>query len=1647
MKSIDLKEAASTKTEVPALSFTEPSPLALFRTNATIRGNCLTGIDVDVKGSGIQAPKVVPCVANAFTVVVDFTPGDGIKTVDLSQFKFNIKPLADTRNFIKDNTPPNVQVTGPAVNLITNNQITLVGTCENGYPVNLSGAIAATSPATCASGVFSANVVLSSPDGMKNVVVTQTDGVGLTATANRSFNRDATPPLVSINSPAANASSTLGLSINGSCESGFNVTIGGTGVSAPSTVACTASSFSSNISFSGTDGAKNITVTQTDGAGNIGTNNRSFIKDTVNPVITITAPAANTTWQNSVNLTGTCETGINVNVSGTGAVPAANIPCNAGSFSVAANFSAGDGIKSLTVSQTDLAGNIGSANQNYIRDSQPPVLVFTSPAAGTNLLSSTTVVGTCEAGLPVSLSGAGVSAPTSTTCTGGTFTANITFSANDGNKVVTASQTDAVGNVGTISRTFVRDTTLPVVTFGNPAAGTAAQNGLVTTGTCETGLQVSLSGSGLSTPVNAICNSGSYSAVIAFSNGDGIKSVNISQTDLAGNIGTASRNFLRDTVAPMVGISAPAPNTLVLGFVSLSGFCESGINVVISGTGAAGTTNVSCTAGSFSSNVNITTTDGVKNIVVTQTDSAGNVGTDNRNFFHDATGPVITINTPAPNTTSQSGVTITGNCENGLPITVSGDAGTQVLNCSSGTYSVALVFSGGDSTKSISVSQTDLAMNTNTDSRNFIKDTTAPAIAILAPVADSTVLGTATVTGSCEAGPSVLVNGPGLVNSLNVQCVSNSFSAGVTFTPGDGPKQVFASQTDIAGNTGTANRNFIRDTTAPVIAIQSPVVNTSVQTGLTISGICESGLTVNIAGSGVSGPTSANCLGGNFTTNITFSAGNGVKNVIVSQTDVPGNTSSDNRNFIRDTASPLIAITSPIAGTASSAGLTIGGTCEAGLAVQISGTGVSASTLATCASGSFSSAITFSAGEGAKSVTVSQTDAALNVGTESRNFLRDSIAPLVAITSPSSGVFVMSSTTLTGTCENGLAVNVSGSVANSVTTLCSGGSFSVSIQISSGDGTKNITASQTDAAGNLGSNSRSYSFDSTSPALAFTSPTANTPANSSLGITGTCETGLTVTINGTGVAASSTAPCSAGIFSSSFNFSPGDGLKSVSISQTDLAGNTGSDSRTFIRDTIAPAIAITAPAAGFPTNLSSIVVSGTCEIALPVNLIGAGLAAPLMATCTSGSFSQLIGFSAGDGTKTITASQTDAAGNIGSSSRNLILDTVAPVVSITSPASGATIDGSFVLDGTCETGLSVEISGAGVSSITTTNCVGGSFSSNVIPSSGVGNKVVTVAQTDNAGNNSNVSRTFNAVSFLGHEVFIPNAIGAGPKQIDILVIDDNSAAMEFEQSALAGKFIDLVTPLGSVDWQVGITTTDVSAGPYGVQGSLLPLTGAPGKIIDASTVNAPSIFQSTIERTETIDCVNQGTCPSGVEQPLAAAIMAIDKRGTDNTGFFRPGADLAILILSDEDEMSDAGPTATLAQQVIDHFKTTWPTGKKLSAHAIVIPVGDAACLATQGTQFGATPFYGSYATDFVQKTAGVLGSVCAPDYGLTLTSIGQRLIQLTQSVQLARIPILASVNVVFTPAQAITWTVSGDKVVFDSPPAPGTQVDVFYNY
>ncbi len=151
---------------------------------------------------------------------------------------------------------------------------------------------------------------------------------------------------------------------------------------------------------------------------------------------------------------------------------------------------------------------------------------------------------------------------------------------------------------------------------------------------------------------------------------------------------------------------------------------------------------------------------------------------------------------------------------------------------------------------------------------------------------------------------------------------------------------------------------------------------------------------------------------------------------------------------------------------------------------------------------------------------------------------------------------------------------------------------------------------------------------------------------------------------------------------------------------------------------------------------------------------------------------------------------------------------------------------------------------------------------------------------------------------------------------DILLVVDDSGSMGDKQASLAANFSSFIQYAASagVAYQIGVVTTTVGDSICPPPPLPCPMPATPGDgilrtirpgqanqigpILRSNTPNVGQAFQQL---------VNVGTDGSGSETPLEAAVMALTppRIVTENAGFLRPDANLAIVIVSDAGDQSN----------------------------------------------------------------------------------------------------------------------------------------------
>lgn len=278
--------------------------------------------------------------------------------------------------------------------------------------------------------------------------------------------------------------------------------------------------------------------------------------------------------------------------------------------------------------------------------------------------------------------------------------------------------------------------------------------------------------------------------------------------------------------------------------------------------------------------------------------------------------------------------------------------------------------------------------------------------------------------------------------------------------------------------------------------------------------------------------------------------------------------------------------------------------------------------------------------------------------------LNDTSAPAAGFTTPASTPVWVNATAVDveGFARDNVEVeymelSIDGVTAGAPSHIPGWGQWSAPLTLVEGNHTVNATAR--DPAGNTGTASVTVVVDTRPPSLNLSQPAFNITNTTRVPLKGTTENGAEVTIEVDGNR--TVLPNSGGLFEGAVNLTR-EGPNRLFVEARDRAGNRAGVERIIVLDTAAPNITILSPAGGTQTNQPSVTVTGRAEPGMA--LVAGGNATVADA---GGNFSvevQLPGFV--EGPYTITVEGADVAGNTGRASVMLVLDHIAPVVTLQS---------------------------------------------------------------------------------------------------------------------------------------------------------------------------------------------------------------------------------------------------------------------------------------------------------------------------------------------------------------------------------------------
>ncbi|WP_440893632.1 BapA/Bap/LapF family large adhesin [Acinetobacter baumannii] len=996
------------------------------------------------------------------------------------------------------------------------------------------------------------------------------------------------------------------------------------------------------------------------------------------------------------------------------------------------------------VTFTDAAGNSSSVNdtQTYTIDTTAPDAPVINPVNGTD-----PITGTAEPGSTVTVTYPDGSTTTVVAGPDGTWTVP-NPGLNDGDKV-TAIATDPAGNPS-LPGTAIVDTvgpntdgvnfTVDSVTADNVINASEASGNVTVTGVLK-----NVPADAANTVVTVVINGQTYTATVDSTAGtwtvsvpgseltaDADKTIDakVTFTDAAGNSSSVNdtQTYTIDTTAP----DAPVINP-VNGTDPITGTAEPGSTVTVTYPDGSTTTVVAGPDGTWTV-PNPGLNDGDK-VTAIATDPAGNpslpgtaivdtVGpnTDGVNFTVDSVTADNVINASE----ASGNVTVTGVLKNVpadaantvVTVVINGQTYTATVDSTAGTWTVSVpgsdLTADADKTIDAKVTFTDAAGNSSSvnDTQTYTIDTTAPDAPVINPVN-----GTDPITGTAEPGSTVTVTYPDGTTATVVAGTDGSWSVPNPGNLVDGDT-VTATATDPAGNTSLPGTGTVSaDITAPVVALDDVLTNDS--TPALTGTVNDPTATVVVNVDGVDYPAVNNGDGTWTLADNTLPAlTDGPHTITVTATDAAGNVGNDTAVVTIDTVAPNAPVLDPINATDP-----VSGQAEPGSTVTVTYPDGTTATVVAGTDGSWSVPNPGNLVDG-DTVTATATDPAGNTSLPGTGTVSaDITAPVVAL----DDVLTNDSTpALTGTVNDPTAtvvVNVDGVDYPAVNNGDGTWTLADNTLPTLADGPHTITVTATDAAGNVGNDTAVVTIDTVAP----NAPVLD-PINATDPVSGQAEPGSTVTVtypDGT------TATVVAGTDGSWSVPNPGNLVDgdTVTATATDPAGNTSlPGTGTVSADITAPVVALddvltndsTPALTGTVNDPTATVVVNVDGVDYPAVNNGDGtwtLADNTLPTLT-------------DGPHTITVTATDAAGNAGTDTAVVTIDTTAPNAPVLDP-----INATDPVSGQAEPGSTVTVT---YPDGTTATVVAGTDGSWSVPNPGnlVDGDTVTATATDPAGNTS-----------------------------------------------------------------------------------------------------------------------------------------------------------------------------------------------------------------------------------------------------------------------------------------------------------------------
>ena len=1150
---------------------------------------------------------------------------------------------------------------------------------------------------------------------------------------------------------------------------------------------------------------------------------------------------------------------------------------------------------------------------------------------------------------------------------------------------IDGSKTTDAGNITVTVSTAEAAITLATTAGDNVLNASEQSAGFTLSGASKnlaqgTALTVTLNGKTYTTEVGA---DGTWSvnvpAADAQALGDGTWTVNVSGKDAAGNTVSGSQTIGVDSVAPTLSVDTLAQDNIINAAehsqpLTLTGktTAEAGQIVTVTLNGK----NYNATVGSDGNwSVTLAADDvqalneGNHTLTVNVSDKAGNGSSVTADFTVDTTAPVVTIDTVAGddilNTSEQgqaqiiSGQTSGASAGDVVTVTVGGQSCTGVV-LADGSWSVGVPASVlgalGEGNHTISVSVTDAAGNTGSATHGITLSGNPPEFTIDAISQDNVLNAQEAMQPLSLTGTSNLPDGSAITVTLNNVSYQATVENGIwavqvpvsdVLNLANTLYTVSVSGTDSVGNSGSAGATLLVDTVLPQVIINTfagdnLVNNAEAGVDQTLSGRvtgAAAGDTVSVT---VGGKSYTATVGSDLTWSVKIPSadlkafGDGDLTFTASVTNSHGNTGTGERDININAQLPGLRVNTisgddVVNAIVQQQDLTVTGASThlaAGTPIVVTINNVEYNAVVT-ASGGWSIGVpaadlqAWTAGE--VTVSVSAKDAWGNTVAAEHPIELDLNAVAVTIDTVSGDDLLNAAEkgadlTLSGQTqgvEAGQTVVVKFADQTFTAQVQQDGSWSLTVPASAMetliDGRAQVSVSVTNVNGNSADASRVVTVDTLPPAITLDNLTSDNIINAAeaqqdlaLSGTSTAEPGQTVTVTLNGKTYQTTVQTDGTwqlIVPAADVGALNDGIVTVTATVSDVAGNSSSADRVGLVDATVPQVTIN----HFVTDTNTVnqlahaqaqILSGSVTGAAAGDRVTITINSVDYTTVVDAAGNWSLGLPASvvqgltDGTWTIDVSVTDRSGNTGSTSLDVVVNTVTPVIAISTLAADDVINATekgedLQISGTSNQpeGTTITVTLNGIH-YTATADASGNWSVTVpaahVSALGEANYTVTANVTDSVGNSASTS----------HDVLVDSSLPV--VTIDTLAGDNivNAAEVAAGQT-LTGKVTnaapgDTVTiTLGGqtftatvqddLTWSLPLTQSQLTAlgnGDLTVSASVTNAHGNTGSSSLDFTIDAqlPGLRIDTVAGDDVINVIEhaQNLIVSGTSTDLAA---------------------------------------------------------------------------------------------------------------------------------------------------------------------------------